>query len=442
MKKLLYIQWILIVFFTVNCRKKEDIVIPVTPPSSVVALPIIDFSLNTEIKATISNLKLDNERSQNQIVMVLPESFSKDEITPNIKLSDDVESISPKSGEKIFFEGKPPIEYTVTMKNGKTEKYFLYVQRKGELKVELLTKEISIVTSGPNKIQFRLLNTGTLLLPESGGSRFYVGINANYISDNTAIDFRDTRYETDTVTFYFYKAKTGKISLKLSSFTPIIRESATFDFSINKGNKIFIGYITGICNDCKNKIEGINFDGKKSYKVRLENDFINAPIELPLEFIDENELNFKLPNFLENTGFNLSILEDNVLLYSQETYVKPNYFSDLTVFPSFFMKVSDYQTFAEKAIINSTKNFKFSKSEPFYTYRRNYGLFNADLKLISVTTKKEYNFVGEHIYCCDGAFSFRKFIFPDILPLGEYEIYGVIKDLASARYSQKIEVIN
>ena len=49
--------------------------------------------------------------------------------------------------------------------------------------------------------------------------------------------------------------------------------------------------------------------------------------------------------------------------------------------------------------------------------------------------------MGEHINCCDGAFSFRKFILPDTFPLGDYEVYGVIKEVTSARYSQKIEVV-
>jgi len=445
MKKILSIQWLLILFFMANCGKKEVTITPITPitPSpSVVALLITDFSLNGDIKATISNLELNNGTSQNQIIMVLPETFPGDEIAPIIKLSDEVESISPKSGEKVSFEGKPPVEYTLTKKDGKKEKYLLYVQRRGELKVELLTKEILIVPSGVNKIQLRLLNIGTLLLPEAGGSRIYARLKANYYdnNNNTAISFSDERYEDNKVTFEFYKAKTGKISLKVSAFSPIIRESVTLDALINKGDKIFVSGIEKILNDYQNKIEGINFDEKKTYKIRLENDFIKAPIELPLQFIDENELDFKLPNFLENTGYNCSIFEDNVSVYSQEAFIAPNYSSELTVFPSFFMQVSDYQYFQEKAFITSTNNFKFSRSEPFYTYRRSYGLSNADLKMINITTKKEYNLLGEQIGCCDGSFSFLKFTFPNTLTLGDYEVYGVIKGVSSTRYSKKIEV--
>ena len=443
MKILLCVAGVLIFFFTASCRKKEDNIIPpiVTPTSPVVSLPIIGFSLNTDVGATISNLKLDNGLSQNQIIIVLPETFTGDEIVPMIKLSDDVESISPKSGEKISFEGRPPVEYTVTKKDGKTETYLLYVQRKGDLKIELLTKEISIVASGVNKIQLKLLNMGTLLLPESGGSRFYVDLKASYDNNNARISFDNARYEDNKITFEFYKAKTGKVSLKLSTFTPIIRESVTFNATINRGNEIFINYFSELLKDNQNKIEGINFNEKKQYKVRLESDFITPSLEFPLEFISENELRLSLPNSIENTGYNLLFFEDNILFNSFETIVKPSVGSDLTVFPSFFMMVNDYQNFLEKSVITSTENFKFSRSEPFYTYRRNYGLFNADLKLINTITRKEYNFVGEHIYCCDGGFSFRKFILPDTFPLGDYEVYGVIKEVASARYSQKIEVV-
>ena len=443
MKRFLCITGVLIFFFTTSCRKKEDnIVLPIViPPYPVVALPIIDFSLNADVKATISNLKLNNGLSQNQIIIVLPETFTGDEIAPMIKLSDEIESITPKSGEKISFEGKPPVEYTITKKDGKTETYLLYVQRRGDLKVELLTKEIAIVASGVNKIQFKLLNMGTLLLPESGGSRFYVDLKASYDSNNARISFDNARYEDNKVTFEFYKAKTGKVSLKLSTFTPIIRESVALKATINRGNEIFINYFSGLLKGNQNKIEGVNFNEQKQYKVRLESDFITPSPEFPLEFINENELRLSLPNSIENTGYNLLFFEDNILFNSFETIVKPSMDSDLTVFPSFFMKVNDYQNFLEKSVITSTKNFKFSKSEPFYTYRRNYGLFNADLKLVNVTTKKEYNFVGEHIYCCDGAFSFRKFILPDTFPLGDYEVYGVIKEVTSARYSQKIEVV-
>ncbi len=427
-----------------DCRKKEEVVVPPITPPTVVVPPevavnpfIKEFSLNSDVKATISTIKFDNGDSQNQIVIVLPENFVGDEILPIIKLTDEAESISPKSGDKVFFEGKPAIEYTLTRKDGKTEKYFLYVQHSGEFKAELLTKEFIIDPFIPIKIQFQLSNVGTLFLSEIKGARMDVTLEISYMNGEKRL-FTDINRGNNIITYELRDLKSGKVSFKLVSNRPIRRESMPLNILLNLG-KSYVKNISKLYTDTLNLIDGVNFDSNKSYKIRLENDFTAKPLmEIPLEISDENILKLKQLNSIDVLSYRVNILEDDKSIKSQEVLVKQSN-SNVNPFPSLFMRISDYKIFTEKWVFSFTNNFKFKQAETFYTFRENN--FHADLNFVNIQTKNEYPLIGDPVYCCDGAFTFRKFNIPETIPIGSYEVYGLVKGVSFARFSQKIEII-
>jgi hypothetical protein len=444
MKNLFSIQLLLMLLFMANCRKKEEVIAPpvvVNPPEIVAVPPIKEFSLNTDVKATISTVKFDNGDSQNQIVIVLPETFVGDEISPIIKLTDEAESISPKSGEKVFFEGKPAVEYTLTRKDGKIEKYFLFVQRSGELKAELLTKEIAIDPFEYNTLKVRLTNIGTLAVPNLSNSVMYFQLNPFYTGTKNSFEYYNrVGFEPNSNVFSaeFYTKKTGKVSLKLYTNYPQFRETATLDLSLVRGEKVAIQVFTSLINESLNKIEGVNFDPQKNYTIRLTNDFSSTFFEYPLKYIDDNTLSFIIPEQLANTGYAVLFYENKYYKYYREVTLKGNK-EYIVPFQTYFKKVSPLNNYPQPYELNDKLTFKPGGS--FIAFERAFSTIKGDLKLINYETKKEFILKGEPSYCCDGSITYRIFTLPETIPVGDYEVYGIIEGETSARYSRKLTII-
>jgi hypothetical protein len=440
MKNLLSIPLFFLIFFMVNCQKKDEKLIPqtlVTSPS----IPIKDFYLNVEVGSTISTVKFDNGDSQNQIVMILPETFVGDEISPNIKLTDEAESISPKSGEKVFFEGKPAIEYTLTRIDRKTEKYFLYVQRKGELKAEMLTKEIAIDPFEYNTLKVRLTNIGTLGVPNFPNGVMVFQVEPFYAGTKKSFEYYNrVGFEPNSNVFSveFYTIKTGKVSLKLTTNFPQLRETATLDLSLVRGKKVFVSLLSSLETRESSNIMGMNFDPKKEYKATLSNDFINTTFEYPLKYVDDNTLKIDLPEKLENTGYTIKIVENNTLAYYSEIAVKENPW-DLGAFQTIFKKSLSIKEYPDAFPLNEKLSFK--QGDDFVGFEKGFGgALEGGLKLVNTTSKNSYFLKGNYVSCCDASVSFRKFIIPDTLPVGDYEVYGILNGETSARYSKKLEI--
>lgn len=448
MKNLLPIPLFFVLFLMADCRKKEEVVVPpITPPtvvvpSEVAVNPFIkEFSLNSDVKATISTVKFDNGDSQNQIVMVLPENFVGDEILPIIKLTDEAESISPKSGDKVFFEGKPAIEYTLTRKDGKTEKYFLYVQRSGELKAELLTKEIAIDPFEYNTLKVRLTNIGTLGLPNIPNGIMGFQVEPFYLGTKNSFEYYNRiGFEPNSNVFSaeFFTKKTGNVSLKLYTNYPQFRETRMLDLTLVRGEEVAIQVFKSLNNEGLNKIEGINFDPQKSYTIRLTNDFSDKMVEYSLKYIDDNTLSFNIPEKLENTGYALLFYENNNYKYYREVTLK-GITEYLVPFQTLIKKSTALYEYPKPYELNEKLIFKPGGN--FIAFERAYSTSKGDLKLINFETKKEFLLKGETSFCCDGSLTYRIFTLPETILVGNYEVYGMLEGETSARYSKKLEII-
>ncbi len=439
MKNLLSIPLFFLIFFMVNCQKKDEKLIPQTLVTSH-SIPIKDFYLNVEVGSTISTVKFDNGDSQNQIVMVLPENFVGNETSPIIKLTDEAESISPKSGDKVFFEGKPAIEYTLTRKDGKTEKYFLYVQRSGELKAELLTKEIAIDPFEYNTLKVRLTNIGTLGLPNIPNGIMGFQVEPFYLGTKNSFEYYNRigfEPNSDVFSAEFFTKKTGNVSLKLYTNYPQFRETRTLDLTLVRGEEVAIQVFKSLNNESLNKIEGINFDPQKSYTIRLTNDFSNKLVEYPLKYIDDNTLSFNIPEKLANTGYGVFFYENSNYKYYREVTLK-GITEYLVPFQTLIKKSTTLDEYPKPYELNEKLIFKPGGS--FIAFEWAFTSVKGDLKLINFETKKEYLLKGESSYCCDGSITYRIFTLPETIPIGDYEIYGILNGDTSARYSRKLEI--
>jgi hypothetical protein len=441
MKNLFSIQLILMLLFMANCRKKDENLIPqtvVTNPS----IPIKDFYLNTGVGSTISTVVFYDGDSVNQIIMVLPEKFVGDEITPIIKLAEEAESISPKSGEKVFFEGKPAIEYTLTKKDGKTEKYFLYVQRREELKVEMLTKEIAIDPFDYNMLKVRIFNIGTLNTPNDPNGTLSFQIEPYSSDPKQRFQFSGIfRKEPNgnIFTVGLKSKKIGKISLKVVANLPQSRKSNSLDLLLVRGEKSsitipFISFNMGSIS----YIDGINFDPLKKYTIRLTNDFLDKEFDYPLKYVDDVTLSFDITEKLANVGYRASFYEKDSLVFYSEITLKgnPQYF---VPFQTYFKKVSPLNNYPQPYELNDKLTFK--PGGDFIAFERAFSTIKGDLKLINYETKKEFILKGEPSYCCDGSITYRIFTLPETIPVGDYEIYGIIEGETSARYSRKLTIV-
>ena len=99
---------------------------------------INEFSIEKGVKATIEE---GRDGNANKIILTLPPDYPLDYIIPNIIVSDSTKGITPKSGEKVFFENQQPVVYQLLDREGNSRNFYLYVRRTEKLKVQLITKE-------------------------------------------------------------------------------------------------------------------------------------------------------------------------------------------------------------------------------------------------------------------------------------------------------------
>jgi hypothetical protein len=193
-----------------------------------------------------------------------------------------------------------------------------------------------------------------------------------------------------------------------------------------------------LINESLNKIEGVNFDPQKNYTIRLTNDFSSTFFEYPLKYIDDNTLSFIIPEQLANTGYAVLFYENKYYKYYREVTLKGNK-EYIVPFQTYFKKVSPLNNYPQPYELNDKLTFKPGGS--FIAFERAFSTIKGDLKLINYETKKEFILKGEPSYCCDGSITYRIFTLPETIPVGDYEVYGIIEGETSARYSRKLTIV-
>lgn len=455
MKKMTFFQLIftLLALTLWGCKTNEKI----TPLPDTITddyLGIKDFKVNNAI---VKNLSPDKSAITDYLVVVLPETYLEDFITPTITLNVEVQSISPKSDEKIYFEGKEAVEYTVTKKDGQLVKFKLYVYRKGKIGAELFTKEIKLNSRDDNYIRFRLKNIGTLGNPSGSYGQGNIPIIKVFNSNNKEIfsswvlvNGNDTTTTFISSSNYeFLKKGDFKVSFSMNDDTLFgkTRKSDVFSFKIVNGEKAFISPSSSFERawllNTDNLIKGVNFDARKKYEIIFENEYLSSPIILTPKVVDENNLSVKIPSNIDTLQCFITLKEnenvmaeaDGAIILNRQDFIKNCEFST--------NYERGYQSFIKK-----NQPFIFDKRQDFgayyvvsYGYNAKEAYSKGGLKLINLASKKEYNLNGNFVGCIwDCSASYWSFTIDESIPKGLYEVYGINPQVNAGRYWRKLEV--
>ena len=467
MKKLTHINLTILlfaIFFLSNCKSKEQNIAPysseaLTENYLTSKLSIKDFSFSKSlIKVPVGYIP-----EEDFIILTLPEEFKGDFITPTINLTDKATQISPKSGEKVFFDGKRPVEYTVTKKDGQTVKFNLYVIRQDKLDIEVFTKEIKLKSRESTYIQFKIKNLGT------NGSPLLVNAQhfnqSNYLtlkifnSDNKLIFSKWTPVNGVDTTSVFISNESNRYEfLKNGSFTMSFsvnedtllgkaRKSDIFSFKIANGEKAFISPFSTFEGawllNADNIIKGVNFDSKKKYEITFENEFLSSPISVSPKIIDENTLSVKFPDNIDTLQCWITLKEENKIVAETD--------GAIVLKQESFTKNCQFSTNYEKGwlyFLKKEQPFTFQRNQAFGAYYVvSYGrdvkeaYAKGVLKLINVDTKQDFILKGNFVGCIwDCSASYWSFSIPDNVPKGFYEVYGINPQVNANRYWRKLEV--
>ena len=458
MKKTQFFQLIFVLFFLTlwGCKTNEKTVPP--SPESLMNdyLGIRDFTVKDAIVKSSSprtNIVTD------YLIVLLPEGYSEDFIIPSITLGAEVQSISPKSGEKIDFERKSAVEYTVTKKDGQIVKFKLYVYRQGKINAEVFTKEIKLTSMSNGYVKFRLKNIGTLGNPLGiyGKSNSPI-VKVFDLNNKEIFSSRVIPNGNDTITIPISKSdddflKKGDFTMSFSMNEDTLlgknRTSDVFTFKILKVEDIFISPNTygslerGWMLNTDYFIKGVKFDTRKKYEIVFENEYLDAPIILNPKVIDENNLLVRLPDNTDTLQCFITLREnENVIaegngaiILNRKGFTRNCEFS------------TDYET-GYKSFIKKNQPFTFNRGQAFGAYYvinhggdSNGAHSKGGLKLINLISKKEYNIDGKLIRCIwDCSASYWSFTIDENVPQGLYEVYAINEQINAGRYWRKLEV--
>lgn len=415
-----------------GCKSNVLIPIPINPELS----KIKEFSIENGLKATVEEF---TDGSYNKITLTLPSNYPLDYITPNIIISDSIREIMPKSGEKVVFEGQPPILYQLLDKKGNYQNFYLYVRRTGKLEVKFLTKEWTfdkIDQAGNVKLEIETIlskigtNDGGTELVFFDGSGKEVNRMGGYKSSNTG----NTIF--NILGNFFPKA--GAYTIKVIRAN---RESDTFPFTMKNGNVALIPKAFILPRFLKNQkiiIQGFNFNPKNQYSVTFKNDFINSAIKVPLEFIDENTLSLSIPSTFEDSDYDVDFFENNTVINSKipdGIAVRTDDFNQYNI--------QIFQSNGGSSFSSFPKNF-YLKGEEIESFSICCGGqlkgTEYELKLVKTDNSETYKLKGKKKNDGLSGLSWVSFKITDNTQKGSYEVYGIVDGKESLRYRKKIEI--
>ena len=397
---------------------------------------INEFSIENGVKATIEEGRNGNE---SKIILILPPDYQLDYIVPNIIVSDSTKGITPKSGEKVVFESQRPIEYRLFDNKGNAHYFYLYVRRADKLKVQLITKEWNldkIDQNGYVKLEVEAIlgkvgttNGTTLIFFDKLGNK------VNQLNEYKPIPTITTN------NFYINPSnpfpKAGEYKVKIIQG---LRESDEFPFLIKNGNAALIPKAYLYPRFLKNEkiiIKGFNFNQKNKYKVKFSNDFINSAIEVPFEFIDENSLSLYIPSSFEDSDYDVSFLENDVVIDSKITQGMAVKTNDNNQFNIQIAQISN-----NGAVISLLPQDSYTKGDEIksFTICCGQSLKGKIYGLKLVNNNDIYKITGEIKFGGASGNSWISFKINDNIPKGSYAVYGIVDDNESLRYRKKIEI--
>lgn len=454
MKNLLHMNLAILLFLSIvlsNCKSKEQITPNIEDPISfsylAYNLSIKDFTVKNSIIKTPTNV--NDPKIENAITVLLPEDYQEDFIVPEITLNGYAKDISPKSGEKVVFEGKEAIEYTVTKKDGTVVKFKLYVVRQDNINVEILTKELTLDSLRYREIKYRFLKTGTIDSPTTSVPNNFYTYKIYNDAKKEVYNGADWANSKDTLSIkvenpYLIKSGNYSIIFTINESYQIgkPRKSNELNFNLKNGDKAY----TYTLNYAPNKREfikgftfemkGINFNPAKQYTIVFENDF-KKQITLLSKFIDENTLTFTTSYNLDADMYYVTFKENERSIYGMLGSIN-NPETELVGLwePSFFVTPPIPIKYMSNNSLILSQNQKYGG---FLVWNpSDYKAY--DLKLIDLQTKQEYLIKSEKIWEPVAFVSYSTFTIPESIPKGFYELYSVRENIVSQRYWRKLEV--
>jgi hypothetical protein len=411
----------------ISCGDKEPNVVPTF-------LDIEEFIVDGNIKAELVH-NHSNYALENKIIVTLPANYTLNYITPTIKAHKYASEISPESGEKIIFEGKKNIIYKLTGKNGVTTKYNLYVRRTDALKVNIPLPDYQLKHVEGQLLTFSVLNLGTtndlflfeaLFLDEKGNQKYYSSTTTN----GAIINFPLPKYLISG------KYQVKILMRKRDEMKTLVRESEPISVNFIKSINSSISLTEArILAGQTYALRGYGFSADKQYKLNLRNDFMSASLELRGQYINETQINFLLPDNLEEVDYEGLFFENNI---PKNSSLRNN-----TVFLTKDATRNSLVTLFEinnNELINLEKP-TYSKGQSIstpYFYSTVEGIYN--LVLTNLNTGEEFTLIGQGMFLATRYIPYLSFTIPSDIPIGFYSIQGLKDEQKTTRYWKKIEI--
>lgn len=419
--------WLFLLLIGFSCGDKEPKIAPTF-------LDIEEFIVDGNIKAELVH-NHSNYALENKIIVTLPVNYTLNYITPTIKAHKYASEISPESGEKIIFEGKNNIVYKLTGKNGVTTKYNLYVRRTDALKVNIPLPDYQLKQVEGQLLTFSILNLGTtnnlslfeaLFLDETGNQKYYSSSTTN----GAIIDFPLPKYLISG------KYQVKILMRKRDEMKTLLRESEPISINFIKSTYSSFSQLEAKILKAKvYTIRGYGFGIEKQYKLKLKNDFMPSVLEIKGQYIDETQIDFLIPDDLEDADYEGVFLENDI----QKISSLPNNTVFLTKDAGRNSLITLFEV--SKAGHTNIEKPTYTKGESIntpYFFRNPSTPYN--LLLTHLTTGNEYVIPGKDTYYAPTFSYFLSFTVPSDIPAGFYSVQGLKDGQRTTRYWKKIEI--
>jgi hypothetical protein len=310
----------------------------------------------------------------------------------------------------------------------------------------LLNKQSEFITSLKlDTVNIQLLNLSEKIKKDCQGYKLTV-----FYEDTlqTAFDSETKINENNILPFEMKFIKSGKYFLRLTCFfynSKIEIEKYTFaDIPIfitkNEKEESHIQVFWQKGDIYRNVVWGVGFDEKKKYRLIFSNDFISKSFEIPLTYVAENELTVGSIEKIDPNEYTISLVENNNLIGFQEAILRDDY-SQSGVIPFGW-----WDSKTQKMTSNQVSKIKLGKGE--FISSSYYGVDQEYLKLRNIVTNREFVIKTEKIESPTSYLNSYKYVFPDTLEEGKYELVkmnlfnnnGIAEWKSSFPYSRIIEI--
>jgi hypothetical protein len=402
---------------------------------------IEEFAIDKNIKAELIHSQT-NKQTDNEIILTLPSNYVHDYVIPIIKAPYAV-AIYPKSGAKVNFENQRYITYRFTDRHGKWIEYKLYVRRSDTFKLNLSSQEYQLEELNKQSFSVDLPNVGTI------DGR--IGYEAVFFDENgnqkySTIAYPDYRYLRVNFIFpQYFKSGSYQVKIRIherSQPTKILRESEPISVNFLKSKySTLLPPNPQLLQGQSYMIRGFGFSADRQYKLKLKNDFITSPIDIIGQYIDETQINFSLPNNLEEVDYEAYFLENDIpkkvwLPNNTIFFAKDNTRKSLV---ALFEMKADLFDYSFTNMLKSTYNKGERIDTPYFFYRTsNQEKFN--LIMTNLSSGQEFNLTGTDVFLPSREYQYLSFTIPSNIPSGQYSIQGLKDGQKTTRYWKKIEI--